>query len=302
MNKLYFILSLVGFNLCYGQLFFTENFEYQNFQTFKTINENRERWTFFHSENQDFNNNRNIDEWEEIKSIDIIEREENNRIIRFELNRMRAEILKEDVMKKGEIDGEKVDYPSFFNHINRAEISTWDYPHTNYKPNKKYNFEFSIMIPEDFEFEKKNCNNPSESNYDLTGQWHFSNAIKEKTKPPLSLRIVCDTWYLSIIRESNPKEENFNFIPIGKVEKGKWVDWQFKFRLSHKNRGFIELYKDNELVYSEKKTKNIASKYSEDGKKFNYYFKIGVYKPHWWSRKSDVTKRVVYFDNLNISR
>lgn len=301
VRKLFLTLGLFSFNFSLGQMFFTENFDFFDFQTFKEISLSQERWTFFHTENQDFNNNRIIDDWEDIKSVEIVNIGDDS-VIRFELNRMEDEILMIDVMKKGEIDGEKVDYLDFFNHVNRAEISTFDYPNsTSYSPNRKYKFYFSNLIPEDYEFETKNCNNPKDSNYDIMGQWHFTNSVRQKTKPPLSLRLVCDIWYLTILRENYASEENYHFIPISKAEKGKWINWEVNFRLSHKKRGFIEVYKDGKQLYSEKKVKNIESK-RIGGVTADFYFKIGIYKPHWWSRDTDVAQRVVYFDNVRVSR
>ena len=287
-----------------GQLYFNEDFNYFDYETFKIISENRERWTFFHSEDQDFNNNRLIDKWEEIKSIDFVENEEGDKSIRFYLKRMNNEILREDVMKNGEIDGEKVDYQTFFTHINRNEIATWDDPNvTAYRPNRKYEFAFEIMIPEEFEFENQNCDKPSKANYELTGQWHFSHVVlKGNTMPPISLRIVCDQWMLNLNPENNSEEKDEDFISLGKIEKGKWTSWKFQLRLSHKNKGYIHLSKDNDLVYSKEKIKTIFRKKTSDGNLATVYFKIGVYKPHWWSRETNVSERVLLFDHVHISK
>lgn len=302
MKVIFSILSLIVSVSVSSQIFFFEDFDFYDYQTFKEISLKRERWTFFHSENQDFNNNRMIDNWENIKSIEIHEDLKNNYFLQFDLKRLKENILLEDVMKKGEIDGEAIDYPEFFNHVNRVEISTWDDPNiTAYRPNKRYTFQFSNKIPKDFKFENSSCNDPSNSNYDIMGQWHFSYYVHEKTKPPISLRIVCDTWYLVILREENPDEKNEDFIPIAKVEKEKWTNWELKFRLSHKKRGYIELYKDGELVYSEEKKANIDSNWINN-KLATFYFKIGIYKPHWWSRNTNTNKRTVFFDKVQVKR
>lgn len=288
----------------FAQPFFNEKFDYLDYETFKIISENRKRWTFFHSENQDFNNNRMIDRWEDIKSIDFWKDEEGNTAIRFELNKMNNKILREDVMKNGEIDGEEVDYHTFFNHINRNEIATWDDPNLSaFRPNKKYNFDFEILIPEEFVFEKQNCDKPSKANYELTGQWHFSYAVlKGNTMSPISLRIVCDEWMLNLNPNNNSEEKDEDFISLGKIEKGKWVKWKFQLRFSHKKRGYIYLYKDGQLMYSKRKAKTIFAKRSTDGTLSTIYFKIGVYKPHWWSRDTNVTERILFYDNIYISR
>jgi hypothetical protein len=301
--KIIFPIIIIS-QLSFAQLFFSENFEYSDYEIFKLVSENRKRWTFFHSENQDFNNNRMIDSWENIKSIDFVKNEENNTAIRFQLNKMNDKILREDVMKKGEINGEKVDYPNFFTHIARNEISTWDYPGLlTYNPNRKYTFEFEVMIPQEVEFEKENCQNPSKANYMLTGQWHFSQEVlKGKTMAPVSLRVVCGQWMLNLNPLNDSEEKDSDFIPLGNVEKGKWVHWKFEIKFSHKEKGLIKVSKDNITIFNQQKRQTIFSKRTEENKLVTSYFKIGVYKPHWWSRNSSIDHVEVYFRNVRVGR
>src|SRR5690606_41950382 len=71
----FFLLLFIAFfgEISQAQIYFNEDFNYSDYNIFKIIGENRERWTFFHAENQDFNNNRYIDNWEDIKSINFLE-------------------------------------------------------------------------------------------------------------------------------------------------------------------------------------------------------------------------------------
>src|SRR5690625_1045353 len=302
----FFLLLFIAFfgEISQAQIYFNEDFNYSDYNIFKIIGENRERWTFFHAENQDFNNNRYIDNWEDIKSINFLETNKGNRAIQFNLRRMDDVILREDVMEKGNINGVEVDYLTFFTHVNRNEIATWDNPNTTaYRPNRKYNFEFEIMIPDDFEFENENCDQPSKANYEITGKWHLSHAVLNgHTMPPISLRIVCDEWMLNLNPENNSEEKDEDFISLGKIEKGKWTSWKFNFRLSHKNKGFIHINKDNELVYSQINSKTVFERIAADGNRTTFYFKIGVYKPHWWSRDTKVSERKVLFNNVKVYR
>ena len=55
-------------------------------------------------------------------------------------------------------------------------------------------------------------------------------------------------------------------------------------------------------VFSKEKAKTIFAKNYEKCKKSTVYFKLGVYKPHWWSRTTDVRERVYYYDNVKISK
>lgn len=307
MNRKLKILFPIAFisQLSFAQLFFSENFEYSDYELFKLVSENRKRWAFFHSENQDFNNNRMIDSWEDIKSIDFVKNEEGNTAIQFRLNKMNRGILEEDVMKNGEIDGEKVDYHNFFTHIARNEISTWDDPDvTSFKIGKIFEFEFDIYIPTDFEFEIKSCDNLKDANYDLVAQWlaSYGFGVSSGSRfPILSLRIVCNQWVLNQNPNNDEESQIYSVIP-GEVSLGKWVNWKFKMKFSEKDKGFVYLWKDGELVYSYRGKKTIFTKSAPNGRKGTLYFKIGVYKPHWWSRNSNVTKRVVIFDNIGVKR
>lgn len=296
-----FVLILVHLNTN-GQLYLNESFNYPNYSEFKLKNLDKAHWTFFHTENQDFNQNERIDRWENIKSVDFIKMPDNNEVIKFTLKRMDSGILWNDVMVRGIIDSAAVDYHNFFTHIARNEIATWDDPQkTAYKTNKKYAFEFDIMVPDNFQFEQNHCQNPSIANYELTGQWHFSYDVRNgNTMSPISLRIVCDQWMLNLNPDNNPEEHDEDFIPLGKITRGKWTHWKIEFKLHHKNKGFIHVWKDGERVYSKEKTKTIFAKYYEKCNKSTVYFKLGVYKPHWWSRMTDVRERVFYYDNVRI--
>ncbi len=305
MQKYLVLIGLLIFHMdLYGQLYFTEHFEYPDYTSFKLNSLDKGQWTFFHSENQDFNRNSRIDRWENIKTIDFIKQPDDNEVIKFTLKRMDSGILWNDVMVRGIIDSAQVDYHNFFTHIARNEIATWDDPRrTAYKPNKKFAFEFDIMVPDNFQFEHNYCENPSNANYDLTGQWHFSYDVRNgNTMSPISLRVVCDQWMLNLNPNNNPEEHDEDFIPLGKITKNKWTHWKFEFRLNHKKKGYIHVWKDGELVFSKDKTKTIFAKYYEKCNKSTVYFKMGVYKPHWWSRTTDVRERVYYYDNVRISK
>lgn len=297
------LFLLIQYNVS-AQLYFTETMDYPDFTTFKISGLENQQWTFFHAENQDFNNNQLIESWENIKTIDFTPQPDGGEAIRFQLKRMEPRILWNDVMVRGVIDGAEVDYPNFFTHIARNEIATWDDPRkTAYKPNKKFQFEFDIMVPDDFQFEHNYCETPSMANYDLTGQWHFSYDVRNgATMSPISLRIVCDQWMLNLNPNNNPEEHDDDFIPLGKITPGQWTHFKFQFKLNHKKKGYIRVWKNDELVFSKEKTKTIFAKHYEKCKKSTVYFKIGVYKPHWWSRTTDVNKRVFYYDNIRVGK
>lgn len=273
---------------------------YSDYEDFKILNIQDTKWTFFHSENQDFNGNGIIDDWENIKSTEIIEFELNNKAIEFELSRLSDEVLYTTI-REGFVEGHPYDGGTMFNHANRNEIATWDYPYiTSYFPGSTYEFEYDIYIPDDFIFETSNCNDITKANYELVGQWHISHEVMSgDTKPPISLRIQCDRWVISLNTNDTEESDIHHFLP-GKVEPGKWVNWRFKFKLSHRKRGKIIVWRNGELVFEKKKFKNIFAKYAPDGKLTTFYFKIGIYKPHWWSRDTNVQYRRVLYDNIKI--
>lgn len=296
MKTIFFILISLFLMKSHAQNYFEEFFAFSNFEDFKIISEDRNRWVFFHTENQDFNKNGIIDNWEDFKLTRIVQESPTSSYIEFYLKRVDDSLIR----SKGNIDGQKIDIDQFIAHANRNEIATWDNPKkTAYRPNETYNFEFEIMIPEDFQFEKSNCQDPDNLNSDLTGQWHFSHdVLKGATMPPISLRVACDEWKLNL-NPMNKKDANYRFVSLGKIEKGKWTKWKFQLRLSHKKRGIIRIWKDDVEVFTQNKQRNIAGKRMGD-KIPTYYMKIGVYKPHWWSRTTHTQERRILYRNVKV--
>lgn len=282
-----------------AQVHVYEDFEsYYDFEEFKTTNFELQKWSYYHAENEDFNGNGIIDTHENIKSTQIIEFEPNNHALEFQLNRSDSSLIY-GTIKTNEVEGNLYDGMALFHHANRNEIATWDYPNlTSYLPNRTYEFSYDIFIPADFVFEEKNCADITKANYELVGQWHISyEVLNGKTKPPASLRIQCNRWVLSLNTNETEESDIHYFFP-GEIERGKWVNWRFQLKFSHKKRGKVLVWKDGELVYEREKFKTMFAKFASDGKLNTLYFKIGVYKPHWWSRETNVSSRRLLYDNV----
>lgn len=283
-----------------GQVFFQENFSgYSNFQDFKSQNyPNGGVWTLFHAENKNFNTNPAIESFERIKTTSIVQNFGNGgKSIRFDLRRMNGDLV-DEFYQFGTFYGDSATIGSgeFYNHITRNEIATYDYPGvTTFKPDEEYWFSYDIFVPDndtEYLFETQNCNIQDSLNYELVGQWHLTNQTTSTfAKPPLSLQIHCNKWVIS----QNPVSDGESGVVkniISDVEKGQWINWKFNVIFSTSNEGKLEVWKNGNLVHSiSGQTLPVE---------IPVYFKIGVYKPHWWSRSSSTIRRVVYYDNVQI--
>lgn len=295
------------------QVFFQEDFNYIDFSEFLEKNPHNsntpKRWTHFHSENVDLNQNGFIDEFEKIKTTSIKSDFGNgdHKSMKFELNRIDNAIVASAYNPTN--DENWIPIGEFYNNITRNEIATWDWPWqggTDFMPDEEYWFAFDIFIPnndDDFIFESINCDNQELLNYEVVGQWHITtNDYSGFKKPPLSLQIHCNHWVISqnpISDNESGVVNNFLLSEDATVEKGKWVNWRFNVVFSTHSSGKLKVWKDGKLVVSKENEQTLP-----DVGNINYpngvpvYFKIGIYKAHWWSRNTSVSKRVVYYDNV----
>lgn len=156
---------------------------------------------------------------------------------------------------------------------------------------------FSNYLPNDW------VNDPS---FEITAQFHSKPNLslgEEWRSPALTLAIYENKWRISnrwdpkkITKNNNPRPEGSSQgWWVGEIEKGKWTDWVFHVKWSHKADGLLEVWKDGKLVVS----KTGPNTYNDERGPF---FKIGVYKPQWKSKpeRSKATKRVIYFDELRV--
>lgn len=173
----------------------------------------------------------------------------------------------------------------------RAELITWREP----TPDAERWYRFSIFLPEEFGID---------SVEEIVAQWHEVPDFdlgETWRSPPIALQINKDKWVASVMWASDAVNTNKTLSgkkseQLGVIEKGKWVDWIFHIRFSHKDDGVLQIWKDGNQVLD-----YTGPNYYND--RVGPYFKIGIYKWRWQDvhNKSVVTQRILYFDRVKIS-
>jgi hypothetical protein len=93
---------------------------------------------------------------------------------------------------------------------------------------------------------------PVYSRWSLVIQWK---APHEGT-PPQQLNLQADTWSIVGSNTLSPRPR----WPVGKVERGRWVDWLFHHRWSSDPaQGFVEVFRDGQLVLPQTFTRTMDS-------------------------------------------
>lgn len=174
----------------------------------------------------------------------------------------------------------------------RAELRLGTVP-----ANSEQWYGFSNYLPKDW------VNDPS---FEITAQFHNRPDLslgEEWRSPALTLAIYKDRWRVGnrwdpkrVTKKKNPRTEGGSEgWYVGNIEKGKWTDWVFHIKWSHKHDGLLEVWKDGKLVVR----KTGPNTYNDEKGPF---LKMGIYKPHWKSKpeRSKATKRVIYFDEVRV--
>lgn len=182
----------------------------------------------------------------------------------------------------------------------RAEIGTIDEVDSLlYKYGNEYWYSFKVYIPEDWTFEDDIKNEPQQ-NRDIISQWHWKKEdLDESGKPALAITVNGSVWTIFNSYQTDESLDKENEISsdifAGKVERGKWVKWTVNALWSNdENEGFLKIWKDDYLMMS-----LTGANCNKDR---DIIYKFGLYKPRWTSRKSNVTKRVLYFDDIKVSK
>lgn len=127
--------------------------------------------------------------------------------------------------------------------------------------------------------------NPASGSIDLgentiIAQWHASSdpfiAEISGRGPPLALRIQNGKWAITYgwdaeFRSTEPYLAS-NWQWAGPVETGKWVEWRFKVRWSHREDGFTQVWRDDEIVFE----RSGPNAYNDLR---GVYLKLGIYHP-----------------------
>ena len=170
----------------------------------------------------------------------------------------------------------------------RAELALKSVP-----TKSEYTYQFSLFIPEKYRLD---------SSFEILAQWHGLPDVdlgETWRSPPLALQTRNGNFEL--IRNWDDKPVTINeqrsreIISLGKYTTGKWSDWKFHVKWSYESDGLIEVWQDEQPVFS----KQGANTYNDQK---GTYFKIGIYKPDWKysPQKSQRSQRTVFYDDVII--
>lgn len=195
------------------------------------------------------------------------------------------------------------------NDSKRAEIAIdKENPVSEKTSGQEHTYTFYTMLPnggsEDYKLDPEGS--------EIIAQWHNTPDDNEEwTCPPLSLHtyngnyVIGRCWDDAAITtdEQMTKKGNCEQYTLGSYigDKGKWVQWKFhiKWGWSSEQKPILEIYKNGKLVFERNGKPNTTND------KVGVVMKLGIYKWDWaQDAESDfsiLNKRVIYYDNVNIS-
>ncbi len=164
----------------------------------------------------------------------------------------------------------------------------------------QYRFAFSVYLPPDW------VADPIPTNL---VQWHsVSDKLLLEGGPsmPLRLAVIGDRWIIDNFWDTKwvtkfaylPEHPEGNrLIWSGPLERGRWVDFDFRVRWSWKDDGRIEVRKDGVVIAQATGPDTYHDLVAP-------YMKFGVYVPGWtvdeW--QSPVRRRVAYFTDIVVEK
>jgi len=160
----------------------------------------------------------------------------------------------------------------------------------NYKIGEEYWFGFSLQLPTYYTQDRLSN---EEIHFQMHGVPRFD--IGEPWRNPLFAISVKDMNWFAVSR-GDPREnitgppfhyKYDNEAPIGKAEPGKWVDFIYHTLYKFDGTGFVQIYKDNVLVFNQQ---NTGTCYNDEK---GPYMKIGTYKWDWEEHKNYTSTSVV---------
>jgi hypothetical protein len=141
-------------------------------------------------------------------------------------------------------------------------------------PGKNMWYSFAVYFP------SGGFNKDSER--DVINQWY------QDGSPATSLRVRNDRLYL----ETGPELSHRMQLDIAPITKDTWHEFVFHFIHSHESNGLIEVWYDDKKVI----THRGGNMYDDVMPKW----KIGLYKAAFKFGTSDVSKRIIFFDNIKV--
>jgi hypothetical protein len=164
-------------------------------------------------------------------------------------------------------------------------------------PGHEYWYGFSIYLPHDY---------VPDPIWEIVAQWHSSPDNQQEHRnapnPPLALFTHDGEWSVSVLWDAKPitdKKVGYDgnrTYSLGKYATGRWTDWVFRVKWSHKSDGLLQVWKDGQLVIDHKGPVGFNDRNGP-------YLKLGIYKG-WKDRTNPagvVSERVLYHDEVRIA-
>lgn len=143
-------------------------------------------------------------------------------------------------------------------------------------PGKSMWYSYALYFPIDYTKDRQQ---------EIINQW-----FQDRT-PATAVRVKDDRIYLHTGSSNEP--DNRVWIDMGAVNKGYWNTFVYHFIHSSGSDGLIEVWRDGVKLV----TRQGGNMYNLD---IMPKFKVGLYKSAFKYGSSDVTYRVIYFDNIKV--
>jgi hypothetical protein len=317
-KKIVFLFIVLCSLASHSQTYFYEDFNYESFDYLDSLFQNKNAiWHTAHaSEKVDISENGLIDSEENFKKTSIVPDpfDKNNKILRFELNRVSPKFYAKyscdddvndnvinDLALERSFDSIANSYctdcrensplrkslPGWKTHLNRNEIAiNGDLQRKLYKVNMDHWFGLNMLIDSDYDID-------SNGNTEVVTQFH--EAGKKALAPPIVL-IVNNGRFVLIV--NLPINGTVGRYDLGPVVKDKWISWKYHMIFSkNEKKGLIEVWRDGELMQSiEGRNKD---------RNYRVYLKIGIYKASWWYCQNPISKtkkKVISFDKVWVNK
>ncbi len=154
--------------------------------------------------------------------------------------------------------------------------------------NSEYIYRFRNLIPE-----------PDEADYlkhTIIAQWHDLPDFSEGEtwrNPPLSLITKDNKFYMSnrwtSKRVSTNQEHDSELFDLGNYEEDLWYEWTVHVKWSYQEDGFLEIWKNNELVVSK-----VGPNTYNDA--IGPFLRIGIYQSGGWENRQATLKELLLDD------
>jgi hypothetical protein len=143
-------------------------------------------------------------------------------------------------------------------------------------------FSFAVYLPA-AEFK-------ADSGKEIITQWHQVGG----TNPPSYLVIQNDTWSFEVTNKKSSRTKGHVKYDLGTVTKDVWHQFTFHYILSNGSNGLIEVWHNGKKAFTHQGGNMYPGSHLPK-------WKVGIYKWDWnGSNKTDVKKRVLYFDNIRV--